>query len=112
MPESPYSEFTVYWWALADGPEVARFGTRRPEDIQIPSKDRHRIHVHSLDGSGKKLEIILHHTKDGWMIKVDSDDYELDSDAYPFLHASDDECSIWTYSDGEELLVIRGLARE
>ena len=70
MPNSRFAQFDVYWWVAASGPELCRYATRRPEDIECFSPTHYRIKAHALDGSGDILEIILIEQDGTWNVNV------------------------------------------
>ena len=105
MPNSRFAQFDVYWWVAASGPELCRYATRRPEDIECFSPTHYRIKAHALDGSGDILEIILIEQDGTWNVKCD--DFDDPAEAYPFYFSESETEFIWTDATGDELMVIQ-----
>lgn len=107
MPKSRFDKFEVYWWISSCGPDLYRYSTLTPEDIECFSKTHYRIRVHAADGSGEFLEIILSVSNGQWKARCSS--FDDPAESYPFAYAETDWESLWTDAVGDELMVIRGL---
>lgn len=105
MPKSQFTKFDVYWWAACAGPELGRYATRRSTDIECFSSNHYRIHVHSLDGTGEILQLILTRQDGVWIVKCDG--FDNPSEAYPFAFSKSEDRALWTNAEENELMVIQ-----
>jgi hypothetical protein len=108
MPRPKYTRFDVYWWVTSDGPDLHRYATRGPNDIEQFSETHFRIVVHPLDTADGAIELILRRVNARWICKSDS--FEDISEDYPVTFASTDEGAVWTDALDHELMVIRATA--
>ena len=105
MPRPKYTRFDVYWWVASDGPDLCRYATRGPNDIEQFSETHFRIIVHPFDTGDDDIELILRRVNVHWTCKCDS--FEDISEDYPFAFASTDEGAVWTDALADELMVIQ-----
>ena len=105
MPSSKYKRFDVYWWVASDGPELCRYATRKPTDIQQFSVTHFRIVVHPFDAEDDDIELILRQLNGLWTFK--SDTFADASEDYPIVFASTDRGAVWTDAHDDEMMVIQ-----
>lgn len=105
MPNPKYKRFDVYWWVANDGPELCRYATLQPTDIQQFSATHFRIVAHQLDAEYDDIELILRKVKGHWTFKSDS--FAEVSEDYPIAFASTDKGAVWTEALDDEMMVIK-----
>lgn len=105
MPSPKYKRFDVYWWVASDGPELCRYATRQPTDIQQFSATHFRIVAHPFDTDDEDIELILRKVDVHWTFKCDS--FADASEEYPIVFASTDKGAVWTDAQDDELMVIQ-----
>lgn len=104
MPNSKYIRFDIYWWVASDGPELCRYATRQPNDIQQFSNTHFRIIARPLDADYDNIEVILRKVKGRWAVK--SDAFNDITEDYPIAFATTEDGAVWTDAQDDEMMVI------
>ncbi len=104
MLSSKFQRFDVFWWVGSDGPELCRYATRQPSDIQQFSNNHFRIVAHPFDAEDDDLELILRKVGGHWTFKSDS--FDDISEDYPIAFATTDLGAVWTDAQYDEMMVI------
>ena len=105
MPNSKYTRFDIYWWVASDGPELCRYTTRQPNDIQQFSNTHFRIIARPRNTDHDILELILRKVKGQWTVKSDS--FTDITEDYPIVFAATADGAVWTDAQDDEVMVIQ-----